>query len=71
MPEWTIGAVLDAIADVVPDRLMTACGERRSTFAQTAVRTNQIASFCGTTGLVCIVRGRSLTGGNAAKIGLR
>ena len=25
--EWTIGAVLDAIADVVPDRLMTVCGQ--------------------------------------------
>ena len=32
MGEWTIGAVLDAIADVVPDRLMTVCGRRRSTF---------------------------------------
>ena len=34
MSEWTIGAVLDAIADVVPDRTMTVCGDRRSTFAE-------------------------------------
>ena len=27
MGEWTIGAVLDAIADVVPDRTMTVCGD--------------------------------------------
>ena len=32
MSEWTIGAVLDAIADVIPDRTMTVCGDRRSTF---------------------------------------
>jgi acyl-CoA synthetase (AMP-forming)/AMP-acid ligase II len=45
MPEWTIGAVLDAIADVIPDRLMTVCADRRSTFAETALRTNRFASF--------------------------
>ena len=39
MPEWTIGAVLDAIADAVPDRPMTVCGERVSTYAESADRT--------------------------------
>jgi len=43
--EWTIGAVLDAIADVVPDRLMTLCGSRRSTFAESATRTNRLANY--------------------------
>jgi fatty-acyl-CoA synthase len=43
--EWTVGAVLDAIADVVPDRLMTVCGDRRSTFAESADRTTRLASF--------------------------
>ena len=43
--EWTIGAVLDAIADVVPDRVMTVCGDRRSTFAESADRTRRIANF--------------------------
>jgi fatty-acyl-CoA synthase len=43
--EWTIGAVLDAIADVVPDRLMTVCGDRRSTFAESAARTNSLANY--------------------------
>jgi hypothetical protein len=33
MGEWTIGAVLDAIADVIPDRPMTVCGDRVSTFS--------------------------------------
>ena len=45
MGEWTIGAVLDAIADVVPDRLMTICGERRSTFGDVADRTRRLANF--------------------------
>ena len=45
MSEWTIGAVLDAIAEVVPDRLITVCGDRRSTFAKTADRTRRLANF--------------------------
>ena len=45
MSEWTVGAVLDAIADVVPDRLMTVCGNRRSTFAESAARTNRLANY--------------------------
>ncbi len=45
MSEWTIGAVLDAIADVVPDRLMTVCGDRRSTFAESAERTSRLANY--------------------------
>jgi fatty-acyl-CoA synthase len=45
MSEWTIGAVVDAIADVIPDRLMTVCGNRRSTFAESASRTNRLANY--------------------------
>lgn len=45
MSEWTVGAVLDAIADVVPDRVMTVCGDRISTFAESAVRTNRLANY--------------------------
>ncbi len=45
MSEWTIGAVLDAIAEVIPDRLITVCGDRRSTFAETADRTRRLANF--------------------------
>jgi 3-oxocholest-4-en-26-oate---CoA ligase len=32
VPEWTIGDVVDAIADVIPDRPMTVCGDRRTTY---------------------------------------
>jgi 3-oxocholest-4-en-26-oate---CoA ligase len=45
MGEWTIGAVFDAIADFIPDRLITVCGERRSTFGETAERTRRLANF--------------------------
>lgn len=45
MSEWTIGAVLDAIADVIGDRTMTICGDRRSTFAESADRTRRLANF--------------------------
>lgn len=50
MTEWTIGTVLDAIAEVVPDRLMTLCGGRRSTFAESARRTNRLANYLNTNG---------------------
>ncbi len=45
MAEWTLGAVLDAIAEAVPDRVMTVAGDRRSTFAETAERTRRLANF--------------------------
>src|SRR6516164_3380447 len=45
MREWTLGTVLDAIAEAVPDRTMTVCGDRRSTFAESADRTRRFANF--------------------------
>jgi 3-oxocholest-4-en-26-oate---CoA ligase len=51
MAEWTIGAVLDAIAEVIPDRAITVCGDRRSTFAETADRTRRLANFLASRGL--------------------
>lgn len=51
MSEWTIGAVLDAIAEAVPDRAMTICGDRRSTFAQSAERTRRLANYLAGRGL--------------------
>ncbi|MDH6197078.1 acyl-CoA synthetase (AMP-forming)/AMP-acid ligase II [Mycobacterium frederiksbergense] len=51
MAEWTIGAVVDAIAEAVPDREMTVCGDRRITFAQGADRTRRLANFLAACGL--------------------
>jgi len=49
--EWTLGAVLDEIAEAVPDRVMTICGDRRSTFAQSAERTRRLANYLAGRGL--------------------
>lgn len=43
--EWSLGAVLDVIADTAPDRLMTICGDRRSTFGESSLRTRRLAHF--------------------------
>lgn len=51
MAEWTIGAVVDAIAEAVPDRVMTVCGDRRTTFAQGAALTRRLANFLASRGL--------------------
>jgi 3-oxocholest-4-en-26-oate---CoA ligase len=51
MTEWTVGAVIDAIADAVPDREMTVCGPRRTTFAEGAERTRRLANFLAAKGL--------------------
>ncbi|MGE2834932.1 acyl-CoA synthetase [Mycobacterium sp. SMC-4] len=51
MAEWTIGGVVDAIAGAVPDRVMTICGDRRSTYAQTADRTRRLANFLVANGI--------------------
>jgi 3-oxocholest-4-en-26-oate---CoA ligase len=51
--EWTIGAVLDAIAEVIPDRPITVCGDRRSAFGETADRTRRLANFLAAKGFGC------------------
>lgn len=50
MTEWTIGAVLDEIAGVIGDRTMTVCGDRRTTFAESADRTRRLANFLASKG---------------------
>jgi acyl-CoA synthetase (AMP-forming)/AMP-acid ligase II len=45
MSEWTIGAVLDVIAEVVPDRTITVCGDRRRTFAEAADLSRRLANY--------------------------
>ena len=50
MAEWTIGAVVDAIADVIGDRTMTVCGQRRTTYADMAARSRRFANFLSDNG---------------------
>jgi fatty-acyl-CoA synthase len=48
--EWTIGDVVDAIADVIPDRTMTVCGDRVTTYGEMASRTRRLANFLANKG---------------------
>ena len=66
MSEWTIGAVLDAIADAVPDRVMTICGDARSTFAESADRTRRLANYLADKGFGAHAERRC-----AAQLGVR
>ncbi|OBK40790.1 acyl-CoA synthetase [Mycobacterium sp. 1245111.1] len=50
MSEWTIGAVFDVIAEAIPDREITVCGDRRRTFAETADRTRRLANYLAANG---------------------
>ncbi|WP_293001759.1 acyl-CoA synthetase [Mycobacterium sp.] len=50
MSEWTIGQVLDVIAEVIPDRAITVCGEHRRTFAEAADRTRRLANYLAANG---------------------
>ena len=50
MSQWTIGAVLDVIAEVIPDRAITICGDRRRTFAETSDRTRRLANYLAANG---------------------
>ena len=45
MGEWTIGDVVDAIADVIPDRTMTVCGGRRTGYGEMTDRTRRFGNF--------------------------
>lgn len=50
MTEWSIGAVFDVVAAAVPDRTMTVCGDRRSTFGESALRIRRFANFIAARG---------------------
>jgi 3-oxocholest-4-en-26-oate---CoA ligase len=50
MAEWTLGGVVDAIADVIGDRVMTVCGQRRTTYGEMALRTRRFANFLAARG---------------------
>lgn len=50
MGEWTIGGVVDAIADVIGNRTMTVCGARRTTYGEMAQRTRRLANFLAARG---------------------
>lgn len=51
MTEWSIAAVFDAVAAAAGDRTMTVCGDRRTTFAESALLTRRFANFLASQGL--------------------
>ncbi|WAC57062.1 AMP-binding protein [Gordonia sp. SL306] len=51
MKEWTVGEILDAVTGAVPDREMTICGTRRTTYAESARRTTDLARYLASRGL--------------------
>ena len=72
MGEWTIGDVVDAIADVIPDRTMTVCGDRRTTYGEMADRTRRLANFLAGQGVRRAPRTRrAATTGSAARTASR
>ena len=68
MTEWTIGDVVDAIADVIPDRTMTVCGDRVTTYGEMADRSRRLANFLADKGFGAHQRARRRsTTGSAAR----
>jgi fatty-acyl-CoA synthase len=51
MTEWTVNQVLDVVAATVPDRIMTICGDRRSTYRESVERIQRLANFLVSQGL--------------------
>jgi fatty-acyl-CoA synthase len=51
MSEWTVGDVFDVVANTVPDRAMTICGQRRRTFGESVERVRRLANFFVAQGL--------------------
>ncbi|MFI2336616.1 AMP-binding protein [Nocardia rhamnosiphila] len=51
MTEWSIAAVFDAVAEAAGDRAMTLCGDRRTTFAESALLTRRFGNFLASRGL--------------------
>ena len=51
MTEWSFAAVLDTIAEAVPERVMTRCGPRVTTFGASARTSTRLANFLSSRGL--------------------
>ena len=53
MTEFTVPAALDAVAAVIPERVMLARAGRHHTYADVVARSNRLASFLHARGLGC------------------
>lgn len=53
MPEFTVPAVMAAVAAAIPDREFIVQGDKRFTYAQIAERSNRLAAYLHSRGLGC------------------
>src|SRR6476620_9195896 len=61
--QFTVPAVLDAVAAAIPDRVLLTQGDRRYTYADVVDRSNRLASYLHSRGLGCHTA-RSALGGH-------
>ncbi len=60
--QFTVPAVVDAVAAAIPDRDLIIQGDRRYTYAQTVERSNRLASYLHSRGLGCHTERSALAG---------
>ena len=60
--QFTVSAVLDAVAAAIPDRVLLTQGDRRYTYADVVDRSNRLASYLHSRGLGCHTARPTLAG---------
>ena len=60
--QFTVPAVLDAVAAAIPDRVLLTQGDRRYTYADVVDRSNRLASYLHSRGLGCHTARSDLAG---------
>lgn len=60
--QFTVSAVIDAVAAAIPDREMIVQGDRRFTYAQIVERSHRLASYLHSRGLGCHTERATLAG---------
>lgn len=67
MPEFTVPAVVAAVAAAVPDRELVIQGDKRFTYAQIVERSNRLAAYLHSRGLGCHTERAELPGHQAGQ----
>ncbi len=60
--QFTVSAVVDAVAAAIPDRELVVQGDRRYSYAQIVERSNRLASYLHSRGLGCHIERSGLAG---------
>ena len=67
MPEFTVPAVVAAVAAAIPDRELVVQGDKRFTYAQIVERSNRLAAYLHSRGLGCHTERADLPGHEAGQ----